>query len=45
MSILEIVLYIGLGLIAFIVGFKCIKKAIRIRKQKKKGTYKPDEDE
>ena len=44
MSVLEIILYIGLGLFALIMIARTIFKAVKIKKQKKNGTYKEDEN-
>ena len=43
MSVLEIILYIGLGLFALIMIARFIIKAIKFKKNKKEG--KPTEDE
>lgn len=45
MSALEIVLYALLGIVALVCVIKTIRKAIRIKKEKKNGTYKVNEDE
>lgn len=45
MSVLEIILYVGLGLFAIIMVTRTIIKAVKIKKQKKNGTYTENENE